>query len=106
MEEPVFVFKKSRSLVAFLASVMVVASGFAGPRIVEDIDCGWRFALGDQPAWFSPAVDDSSWRLLNVPHDWSIEGDYSRTNSTTEWCGYLPSGVAWYRREFQVTNDW
>jgi beta-galactosidase len=106
MEEPVFVFKKSRSLVAFLASVMVVASGFAGPRIVEDIDCGWRFALGDQPAWFSPAVDDSSWRLLNVPHDWSIEGDYSRTNSTTELCGYLPSGVAWYRREFQVTNDW
>ncbi len=35
---------------------------------------GWRFRLGDVPDGQNPALDDSAWRDLDLPHDWSIEG--------------------------------
>ncbi|KAA6456022.1 DUF4982 domain-containing protein [Acidobacteria bacterium AB60] len=33
----------------------------------------WRFHRGDASGAESPSFDDSSWRTLDVPHDWSIE---------------------------------
>jgi beta-galactosidase len=98
---------KMKGLVSLLSLSMVCHAHvtLAEARVVNDLDCGWRFSRGDSPSWFAPGFDDSSWRLLDVPHDWSIEGDYSKTNPTVELCGYLPSGVAWYRREIQVTNN-
>lgn len=38
----------------------------------------WRFALTEKQANASaPGTDDSDWRVLNLPHDWSIEADFS-----------------------------
>jgi beta-galactosidase len=34
----------------------------------------WHFNLGDVENGQSPFLDDSQWRLLDLPHDWSIEG--------------------------------
>ncbi|MEI7901228.1 MAG: DUF6288 domain-containing protein [bacterium] len=45
-------------------------------------------------------------RNAGVPHDWSIEGDYSETNTAGVLCGYLPSGIGWYRREIQIPESW
>src|SRR6266702_2261368 len=39
---------------------------------------GWRFHRGDAPGAEAEGFDDSSWRTLDVPHDWSIE-DLPRT---------------------------
>lgn len=37
----------------------------------------WRFALTEKQANASaPDTDDSNWRVLNLPHDWSIEADF------------------------------
>ena len=47
-----------------------------------------------------PATDDSTWRRLNLPHDWGIEGPFRMAlpNST----GKLPwVGIGWYRKTFQ-----
>ena len=39
----------------------------------RSFDSGWRFLRADAPGAEAPGFDDSSWRLLDVPHDWSIE---------------------------------
>lgn len=78
----------------------------ADTRIIQNIDTNWRFTLGDDPEASAPAFDDSRWRALDVPHDWSIEGDYSKTNPTAQVSGYLPSGIGWYRREITMPDSW
>lgn len=72
----------------------------------------WRFArFGLQPdgsrvaepvpAPVGADFDDSSWRKLDVPHDWGIEGPFRiELNGNT---GKLPwSGIGWYRKAFDV----
>jgi beta-galactosidase len=39
---------------------------------------------------------------LNLPHDWSIEGDFTETNPTGGSGGYLPAGIGWYRKSFAL----
>ncbi|MFT3781172.1 MAG: glycoside hydrolase family 2 TIM barrel-domain containing protein [Nibricoccus sp.] len=63
-------------------------------------DAGWQFLKGDAPGAEQPNFDDSNWRKLNLPHDWSIEGPFDEKNPTTGEGGFLPSGVAWYRKTF------
>ena len=70
------------------------------PRTVVDFDRDWLFSKGDFANATMPAFDDSGWRTLNVPHDWSIEGplgpEYASGN------GYAPGGIGWYRKHFRV----
>src|SRR5947207_13249582 len=33
----------------------------------------WHFQRGDSPGAEAVGFDDSAWRVLDVPHDWSIE---------------------------------
>lgn len=45
--------------------------------------------------------DDRSWRQLNLPHDWGIEGPFDQALSGET--GKLPwAGVAWYRKHLNV----
>jgi beta-galactosidase len=69
-------------------------------RTVEDFDFDWRFSKGDFPAAVMPAFDDSDWRHVNVPHDWSIEGPFSADYASGN--GYAPGGIGWYRKHFQL----
>ena len=40
-----------------------------------------KYPLGEaEIAAFSPDFDDSDWRVVRVPHDWGIEGDFSPEN--------------------------
>ena len=74
------------------------------PRVQECFDFDWRFHLGDVPEAAATSFDDGSWRLLNVPHDFSVEGDFSSTNFSCS--GYLPGGIGWYRKTFTVPAGW
>ena len=60
----------------------------------------WRFHLGDIPDASKSEFDDSAWRILDIPHDWALEGDYS--NKFSSGTGYLPGGVGWYRKDFSL----
>jgi len=60
----------------------------------------WRFNLSDVKEGAQPELDDSKWRVLNLPHDWSVEGVYSPDKASAT--GYLPGGIAWYRKTFTV----
>jgi beta-galactosidase len=71
----------------------------AGRRYIE-LDFDWRFQKGDDPIGFHRGVDDSSWRVVQLPHDWSIEGPFGPENASGT--GYAPGGIAWYRKRFQM----
>jgi len=72
---------------------------------VLSFDLDWRFLEGDATNAETVQLDDSTWRRVDVPHDWSIEGPFAQTNKTGGAGGFLPSGVAWYRKHFTVPQN-
>src|SRR6266480_4628594 len=74
-------------------------------RQAANFDQGWRFHLGDVPGAQDPAFADASWRALDLPHDWSIEGPFSEQNPAGVAGGALPGGVGWYRKSFVVPRS-
>src|SRR5437667_2779993 len=90
------------------------------PRQRLSLDAGWLFHLGDidspianrhiaaymanKAGWArgaaKPDFDDSDWRSVDLPHDWSVEGTFSPENHVD--AGFLPRGVGWYRRHFKL----
>nr|WP_315245746.1 glycoside hydrolase family 2 TIM barrel-domain containing protein [uncultured Flavobacterium sp.] len=50
--------------------------------------------------------NDSGWRKLDLPHDWSIEGKIHPKNTIGGGGGYFPSGIGWYRKTFRVPDSW
>ncbi|GAA4330116.1 beta-galactosidase GalB [Mucilaginibacter gynuensis] len=71
-------------------------------RSVKDFDNGWMFHLGDVPGAEKLTFKPVGWRTLNLPHDWSIEGQFSKDNPATPEGGALPGGIGWYRKVFTV----
>jgi len=98
------------------------------------LDFGWRFHLGDAaspekdfdygimeslakaevasgPA--RPDFNDSTWRTVNLPHDWAVELPFVDVNDkTVNDHGYKPLGrefpstsIGWYRRMFTIPRN-
>src|SRR5512134_1511854 len=86
-----------RTFLLAVAAVLPVA-GNAAERAVTPLDRDWRFRRGDAPGAEQRGFDNSAWRVVTVPHDWSIEGPYDAAAASGRGGGYLPSGVSWYRR--------
>lgn len=57
-------------------------------------DANWSFSK-----------DSSQWRALDLPHDWSIEGTFSKDAPAGNDGGYLPTGKGWYRKTFTLDKD-
>lgn len=75
-------------------------------RITTPFDKGWHFFKGDAKGAEQINFDDKAWRKLDVPHDWSIEGPYDENNATGRGGGYLPAGIGWYRKDFQLPDGY
>ncbi|MGW6887686.1 glycoside hydrolase family 2 TIM barrel-domain containing protein [Streptomyces chartreusis] len=88
------------------------AAGAASGRRTVPLRDGWRFALvnpggiTDPTGAFAeaadPAYDDSGWREVAVPHDWSIELAPTTEHGTTSGTGFFPGGLGWYRVAFTL----
>ncbi|HWF47884.1 MAG TPA: glycoside hydrolase family 2 TIM barrel-domain containing protein [Bryobacteraceae bacterium] len=76
------------------------------PRTRESIDFGWKFLKGDVPGAQAPAFADATWRDVDLPHDWSVEGPFAEDEPTGGPGGYLPTGIGWYRKRFQSPDDY
>lgn len=66
----------------------------------------WKFLLGDDSSAYKYEYIDKNWRKLNLPHDWSIEGEFSANNPAGPGGGALPGGIGWYRKEFKIPSSW
>lgn len=80
---------------------------FSGKERAELFVSGWRFHLGNPEGDASRQdFDDGAWRLLDLPHDWSIEGDFSADHPARKEGGALPGGLCWYRKVFEAPREW
>jgi len=88
-----------------------MVSGSALPRLIILFDDGWRFYRGDIEGGGKETLREDSWRLLNLPHDWSIEdlpGTHSpfRPDAISQVSGgFTTGGTGWYRKTFVVPAE-
>ncbi|MEI6949275.1 glycoside hydrolase family 2 TIM barrel-domain containing protein [Paraflavisolibacter sp. H34] len=91
---------------SLLFSTLIHAQTTASRYTLFDND--WRFFRGGATGAEHIAFPDSSWRQVNLPHDWSIEdipgtaspfsiGAISQVNG-----GFTVGGTGWYRKTFTV----
>jgi len=70
----------------------------------QSFNDNWQFAKGQLTGAEQPGFDDSKWRTLQLPHDWAIEGPFSKKYSARN--GGLPVfGTAWYRKKFVLPEQ-
>lgn len=68
-----------------------------------NLSTGWRFYLGGQDGAWRKDYDDADWRVVTIPHDWAVEGEFSRRYSSGT--GYLQGGTGWYRVTFALPKS-
>ena len=51
-------------------------------------------------------MDDTGWRVVDLPHDWSIELERDPASPSGSAGGYFPAGVGWYQKRFSVPAEW
>ncbi len=89
-------------------------------RITVNFDYNWKFHKGDLPAAEDFQFDDSGWRELDLPHDWSIEdidsiplpdtvipgGPFLADAPGGRATGFTLGGTAWYRKHFRLGREY
>ncbi|MBB5350761.1 beta-galactosidase/beta-glucuronidase [Haloferula luteola] len=87
----------------FLCWFLLLASvAFGLPRETLFTD-DWKFHLGDLAGAETPEFADQQWRPVTLPHDWSIEGEFSPDHASAT--GFLPGGIGWYRKSFTLSPE-
>jgi len=71
----------------------------------QNFDRSWKFLLGDDSNAGTPGFNDAGWRMLDLPHDWSIEGKTDANNPSGNDGGYFPTGTGWYRKTFKLPQS-
>ena len=75
----------------------------------NNFDAGWHFYRGDAPGAEAPKFDDTQWRMVDLPHDWSIERvpgtDSLFDRKLPQGSGCLPGGIGWYRKDFTLPAE-
>jgi beta-galactosidase len=70
----------------------------------QTFDFGWKFLRDDPQNGQTPGLDDSAWRDVDLPHDWSIEGPLGAGEPSGGPGGWAPTGVGWYRKRFATPS--
>ena len=118
-----------------IAAAAALCAAFAhGATVKVPLKTGWRFAKADDPAagtnltikamsslldraargdtagapdfgWAKPGFDDSSWKVVRVPHDWGVDEPFDSGRPYGD--AFLDvTGVGWYRLQINVPADW
>ncbi|MDR3413533.1 MAG: glycoside hydrolase family 2 TIM barrel-domain containing protein [Formivibrio sp.] len=72
------------------------------PARQTNLDDGWKFSKGDVQGAQAPDFHDEEWGEVGLPHDWSIEGPFSKDEPSGGTGAYLPTGIGWYRKRFAL----
>ena len=96
--------RKSNVVITFCLLLIATSPCFANSRPGKKVsfNLDWRFHLGEVGNGQEASLNDSQWRQLNLPHDWSIEGEFSEKHPAGTGGGALPGGLGWYRKTFTV----
>jgi beta-galactosidase len=105
-------------------TLVIIFIGFTGCSSYDSqenqrtllFDQEWRFIKDDPPGAEKQDFDDSGWKILDLPHDWSIEdlpyqngdsviGPFSKASIGKMGTGYTVGGTAWYRKHFTIDRS-
>lgn len=91
-----------KSFTFFCASMLVQLLGAAQSSNIQFND-NWKFQLALDSTGAFPS--NNNWKTLQLPHDWSIEGNFSASHKTTFNQAALPAGIGWYQKDFIRTKE-
>lgn len=86
----------------FIALIIIPTLSKGGTK--GNFDDNWKFHLGDTINVQTTEFNDNGWRILNLPHDWSIEGQFNEHSPATTGGGALDGGIGWYRKSFLLNE--
>ncbi len=103
------------ALLASPVALSATSSGKAHGR-AQPFDLGWRFHRGPGEGFEASGFDDSGWRAVDLPHDWSIEdlsrdparpageiiGPFDKNAIGGTATGFAVGGEGWYRKRFHL----
>lgn len=107
----------------FISCFFILPTSFAqgGEKAIESkrnipFDADWLFSKDKVVDAQQLTFNDSNWRKLDIPHDWSIEdlpnqkkdtivGPFDRKSMGSIFTGFTKGGTAWYRKKFKTNNE-
>jgi beta-galactosidase len=112
---------KKLTLLAITLILLMISFGISGCKKSDrneksrtvSFDQEWRFLKDNPPGAEDQAFNDENWRVIDLPHDWSIEdlpdqkegsvvGPFSKESIGKMGTGYTIGGTAWYRKTFKI----
>ena len=126
MKKPIFYNQSTQKIkllcagfLILIASIVIISCSSAKTDFTnreQNFDDNWKFNLGDIKGADSVKFDDSKWRTLDLPHDWSIEdlpagsgkkqiGPFSEDSPGKGSTGNVMGGIGWYRKTFTLDNS-
>ncbi|MBK8504361.1 MAG: beta galactosidase jelly roll domain-containing protein [Saprospiraceae bacterium] len=109
-------FEQSYKII-ILALLLLDSCSYQNSPLIREIsfNVGWKFFRTEVIDGQSPALDDSNWRIIDLPHDYSIEdltdqqevrqiGPFSQLSAGGPSTGHVEGGVAWYRKHFSLAE--
>jgi beta-galactosidase len=108
--------KTNRSPIDFLKILVIIgvisALAFTVKKEIPDFktrkiafNSGWNFHLNDNLKDKDTINSNTEWRILNLPHDWSIEGAFDEKSPAGVGGGALNGGLGWYKKSFKVAAE-
>lgn len=97
-----------KNLLFVLLGLILFINGFSQATL---FDAGWRFYRGGVQGAEMPGFDDSKWRKVDLPHDWSIEDlpgtktPFDRNSISQVSGGFTVGGTGWYRKTFTISAE-
>ena len=111
-----------RSMLILLVFLVLISTGCkTGVKTSTDryiaFDSGWKFIRDSIKGAEAPGYNDSSWRTIDLPHDFSMEkiddsvkaehiGPFTRKSEGGAATGHVKGGTAWYRKHFRVDETY
>jgi beta-galactosidase len=72
----------------------------------QKLNRDWQFYFGQLDSTKLMTEEQVDWSPIDLPHDWSILGEYSLSHNANWQSGYLPNEVGWYKKKLQWEKDW
>ena len=102
-------------IAVFCIACFVIADAQSNDTRTRPFDDAWRFIKDSTLQADAPGFDDSKWRTVDLPHDWSIEDLPNQATGTVQgpfykgaaagWAtGFAVGGTGWYRKEFTTSK--
>ncbi|MDC0584261.1 DUF4982 domain-containing protein [Bacteroidales bacterium] len=95
-------YKRVVHVFAFVLGLILTSCSLENANTPDaDFNKGWLFYKGEVKNAEQFNFSDVEWRILDLPHDWAIEGPFS-SEYNARYGGLPIHGTGWYRKHFSI----